>query len=78
MIGGHFVDQMAEKIKTGSTFRGTGIMWDLRVWHGQMQKDNQNLDLHLYATNLIENRDSLAFDRHVSPIFLQQESYRTS
>ena len=56
LIGGHFVDQVAKKIKTGSTFRGTDIMWDLRVWRGQMRKDNQNLDLHLFATNLIEKR----------------------
>ncbi|XP_057307902.1 uncharacterized protein LOC130645814 [Hydractinia symbiolongicarpus] len=50
LIGGHFRDGVIDKVKGGAVFRGTG----------DMHKNNQNEDLHLFATNLIENR--LSFD----------------
>ena len=45
-----------ERIKRGSVFRGTGDNWDLRVLAGHMRNDIQHMDLHLFASNLIENR----------------------
>jgi hypothetical protein len=56
LIGGHFLDQTASRIKSGKTFRGTGDNYDLRILKGHMRKGLQNDDLHLFATNLIENR----------------------
>lgn len=55
-MGGHFLNQTVERIKSGSTFRGTGDNYDLRILKGHMRKGLQNDDLHLFATNLIENR----------------------
>ena len=45
-----------EKIKDGATLRGTGDNWDMRVLKHHMRRDISNDDLHLFASNLIENR----------------------
>ena len=56
LVGGHFLDKAVDTLKNGGTFRGTGDNWDLRILKGQMRKDINNEDLHMFATNLIENR----------------------
>ena len=48
LLGGHFSDVEVQKVKKGSVFRGTGDNWDLKIL--------KNDDLHLFASNLIENR----------------------
>jgi hypothetical protein len=56
LLGGHFSDQVVEKIKKGKVFGGTGDNWYMRILKGSMRMNIQNEDLHLFATNLIENR----------------------
>ena len=50
------MDRTVENLKNGAIFRGTGDNWDLKVKKDHMRKDVQNEDLHLFSSNLIQNR----------------------
>ena len=67
LLGVHFLDRAVVKIGNGSTFCGTGDNWDIRILKGQLRKDVRNEDLHLFATNLIENRVSFQHLPNISP-----------
>ena len=55
-IGDHYLDGVIRDIKNGHTFRGTGDNWDSKTRVHNMRSDKQNIDLHLFSSNLIRNR----------------------
>ena len=56
LVGGHFMDKAVDVVKNHRTLRGTGDNWDIRILANHIRLDNSNDDLHLFATNLLENR----------------------
>ena len=58
LSGGQLSDVVVKKVKDEKVFRGTGDNWDLKILKGHMRKEIQNEYLHLFASNLIENRVS--------------------
>ncbi|XP_057312277.1 uncharacterized protein LOC130653781 [Hydractinia symbiolongicarpus] len=55
LIGGNFMSSAVQIVKSGFTLRGTTDNWDLKVLVN-LRKSINNEDLHLLASNLIENR----------------------
>lgn len=56
IMGGHFMNKAVEAVKSGKTLRGTGDNWDLQISAGHIRMLKGNTDLHMFASNLIENR----------------------
>ena len=50
------MDKTVEELKKGKTIRGTGDNWDMKIKPSSMRALTQNIDLHLFASNLIVNR----------------------
>ena len=50
------MDATVESLKNGGIFRGTGDNWDMKIKKDHTRKDVQNEDLHMFASNLIQNR----------------------
>ena len=71
LCGGHFLDKTIESLKKGNTMRATGDNWDLKISMHNMRKKSQNIDLHLFASNFIQNRirvDHLPNDNPIGDI----------
>eukprot|EP00794_Sanderia_malayensis_P016282 gene16282-17920_t len=55
-LGGHFNRKLVDAVRGGKSLRGTGDNLDYRELPHDMTSENQNKDLHYFATNFIVNR----------------------
>ena len=67
IIGGHFKDKVVEGLRNGKRYRGSGDNWDIYIRTGQFRRDRGNTDLHLFASNFIENRLSFQHLPNITP-----------
>ena len=63
----HFLDRVYENVRNGATYRGTGDNWDLVIKAGHMRKGIGNIDMHLFATNLIRQNQFLTPNDRTTP-----------
>jgi len=47
---------VVDEVKQGKRIQGTGDNWDYRIQAHDMTSDNQNIDLHYFASNIIVER----------------------
>ena len=55
-IGDHFLKSIVTGLKLGQKFHATGDNLDLKIISGQLRKDKQSTDLHLFASNFYQHR----------------------
>lgn len=56
IVGGHFNDEAVKLVKQGKQMQGTGDNWDFRIKAHDMRSNNQNKDVHYFASNLVFER----------------------
>ena len=66
-IGGHFAEEAIEMVRKGVKMQGTGDNWDFRIMAHDMRKDNQNKDMHYFASNLVFDRVPTPDNLSVTP-----------